>query len=93
MAKSIWKYTFNIKDSQAIYMPQGGKILTVQMQHFTPTLWVEIPDTSAPHEPVFIEVFGTGNAIMQDIGIDRSYIGTIQEADGILIWHIYQRHH
>ena len=81
----IFKYQLH---SDIIMMPKGAKILTVMMQGDVFCLWAEV-DQKAKLEERFIEKFGTGQEIPIDMGIDRSYIGTVQ--DGSFVWHFYER--
>lgn len=89
MIRTIHKYPIAIHDSKSVPMPRGAKIICCQAQFGQLSLWAEV-DPSAPYEPVFIEVFGTGHPMPE---ADRTYIGTVQMDEGFLIWHVYQLHH
>ena len=84
--KTIYKYPLAIADSQAIKVPGEAKILCVQLQMDTLTLWAQVDPNNIPSTRT-IEVFGTGHPM--DDGC-RSYIGTVQE--GSLVWHVFERH-
>jgi len=93
--KSIWKFPLKITDMQEVRMPEGAKILTVQIQGETPTLWAEVDTDGVPEERL-IEIVGTGNPMAYDMGnvlalevVERNYIATIQER--VFVWHIYER--
>jgi len=77
--QKIWKFDLNIfADSQAIRMPIGAEILTVQTQDGKPCLWAVVDaDSKALTEQRFIQVYETGQAMI-GIGLDRKYIATIQ---------------
>lgn len=83
---TIWKYPLLLGDSVTYWMPAGAMILTVQMQHGTPTLWALV-DPAAPLAPFELAVVGTGQVVP-----DRAvFISTVQMADGGLVWHIFRR--
>lgn len=84
---TIWKYQLEITDRQEITVPAEGIFLCAQTQHGIPCLWAEV-DPDKPHEKRIIRIIGTGNP-----GGDLStmnYLGTVQTANGQLIWHIYE---
>lgn len=85
---TIWKYELKVTDLQKIKMPITSKILTIQMQLGVPCLWAEVNTEEVLEEHRTIEMFGTGHEIPDH---NRTYIGTIQQANGKLIWHIYER--
>ena len=90
--KTIWKY--QLKPSrQGIELPEGYKILTVQIQNDIPCLWVLIDPEVTKKELVEIEVFGTGHDIFHIDGkTERKYIDTFQlHHGGALIFHVFQR--
>lgn len=84
--KTIFKYRIRITDEQAVSMPEGAQILTVQMQDRLPYLWA-IVDTNAVNHDRVIEVLGTGNPIPKTGS--RAYIGTVQERP--YVWHVFER--
>jgi hypothetical protein len=71
--------------TQHIHMPQGSKILTVQMQHGRPRIWALVCEAN-PIVTRVIKIFGTGHEF---VGDPDSYIGTFQEDDGALVWHVF----
>lgn len=85
--RTIFKYPIKVTDQQTVRMPQGAKILCVQLQFGGPCLWAEIED-SRPSEDRLIAVVGTGNPIPE--AAELSYVGTVQQAAGHLIWHVYE---
>lgn len=86
--KTIWKFPIYVIDSQPVKMPKGAEILTVQLQGNQPCIWAMVDDRAQP-ETRTIEVHGTGNAIRQDMGISRKYIGTFQAEP--FVWHVFER--
>lgn len=88
--KTIWKYQLETTDCQSIEMPKGAQILTAQFQGSFFCLWVLVNSLNVP-EKRFIEIFGTGNPIPQDIGLGRKYIATAQQPLMPLVWHVFER--
>lgn len=83
--KTIWKYPIDLINKQAVAMPKGAVILTVQMQDSTACLWAMVdPDKSL--ELRVIELYGTGHSLDND---DRGYIGTFQTQTG-LVFHVFE---
>lgn len=92
--KSIWKFPIEavLTDTFEIDMPIGAEILTVQMQRDVPCFWA-IVDPSVNRMTRRFRMVGTGHKF--DFGADRYdtaplYIGTIQMADGALVWHFFE---
>ena len=84
--KTIWKYEINIP-YQRLMIPKGGKVLTFQRQHESRCLWIEVDTETELEERVFI-AFGTGHPILGTENL--TYIGSIQEHNGALIWHLFE---
>lgn len=90
MKNTIWKFTLEVKDFQTLKMPVGSEILTVQSQNTHGQLWALVDPKEEIEERDF-EIFGTGNTIYCDMGVDRKYIGTYQIHGGQLGWHVFER--
>jgi len=88
--KSIWKFKLENSDTQSIEMPKNAKILTIQEQLGDICLWAMV-DTEKKTETRHFEIFGTGESIYCDMGIERKYIGTYQLREGRLVFHIFER--
>jgi len=89
--KTIWKYKVQVTDIFTIKnIPEEAQVLSVQIDQKDdmPYLWALVDDDNAPSERTF-EVFGTGNPIPVDMGIERVYIGTFQQ--GGFVWHLFER--
>jgi hypothetical protein len=89
MKKEIWKYTihpFTVK----VRMPEGAEILTVQIQNGVPCIWVLVNPENELEIRNF-EIFGTGQKIACDIGVERKYINTFQMENGSLVFHLFER--
>lgn len=82
---TIWKYPLKVIDKQIIKMPQGVRILTVQVQNGEPCLWAEVdPDNEL--QDVLIATRGTGNKYELSAA---SYIGTYQLRGDALVFHVF----
>ena len=84
--ETIYKYPLELKDDQTIEVPQGSKVLTVQVQDGKPCLWVLISDSEFKSIR-YIEMFGTGHSI--DRG-ERKYVGTFQLPEKGLVFHVFE---
>lgn len=91
MNTTIYKYPLAIEDEQQIEMPQGAKVLCVQMQNGTPYLWAEV-NPEAPMTKNTFYVRGTGHQLgkVATASIGCTYIGTFQMAGGSLVFHVYR---
>lgn len=87
--QQIWKFQLQLDDTQVITMPYAAKILCVQMQYGVPCLWVLCNMDDGKSDRT-IDIFGTGHSIT-DL-FTRTYIGTVQQMDGALVWHVFERH-
>ena len=84
--KKIFKYRIT-HPLDVISLPEGAEILCVQIQHELPCIWALV-DPDAPLVQRRFIIVGTG----QDISnVDSSnYIGTFQQAQSSLIWHLFE---
>lgn len=86
--RTVYKYPLEIADVQTVHMPRRAVILTVQNQGGKLCLWAELDNQEKVCERT-IEIFGTGHQIS---AVDnRVYIGTAQQLNGALVWHVYER--
>ena len=86
MAKAIWKYTTPVVDLLEISMPTGARVMTVQLQRDHVAMWA-IVDPEVERERRRFAFYGTGQPMPEDPG---AYVGTVQEADGVLVWHFFE---
>ncbi len=85
--QTIWKFQFNTTDEVNIKMPLGAEILTVQMQNGYPCLWAVVNPKNSLVDRNF-SIHGTGHPLpMRGVG---NYIGTYQQAEGALVWHLFE---
>ncbi len=84
-AVTIWKYPLPLSVGElTIKMPRDSKVLTVQVQHDRPCLWVMV-DPESPLEERIFRVFGTGQEISTDSRLH--YVGTWQR--NAFVWHLF----
>lgn len=87
MAKKIWKFSLDVTSESKITMPAGAQILCVQNQHGHPCIWALVDPENDREERSFF-IHGTGYRIQE--ADDISYIGTFQQANGDLVWHVFE---
>lgn len=89
---TIWKFELEFNDVTNISMPEGAEILTVQKDEKSnkPCIWALV-DTCNDNEERCFELFGTGQEIHFDMGVDREYIGTYQYQKGQFVGHVFER--
>ena len=85
--KTIWKFQFENKGMFGLDMPKGAEILTVQVQEGVPCIWAMV-DPGQEKENRIIVIHGTGHPVQQ--AGQKKYIGTYQECEGSLIWHVFE---
>jgi hypothetical protein len=83
---TIWKYILHIADEITIGMPEGAVVLSVQDQQGIACLWVKV-DPTKPKVNRDFAIFGTGHPINRD---RLHFIGTIQQHEGALVWHVFE---
>lgn len=89
MKKQIWKYQLVIDDDQHLRIPKGGEVLSIQVQHDVPCLWVLVEPEEEKETRVF-DMYGTGHPIDCD-DVERKFIGTFQSPTGMLVFHVFER--
>lgn len=83
----IWKWKLAMVDEQTIDVPEGARLLTVQIQDGAPQIWA-LHDERSPKCQRRIAIYGTGNPIPDDPG---DYIATFQMSKGALVFHAFER--
>lgn len=90
---AVWKFPAtrddDVEDQFSIDMPRGAEILAVQMQHGKPCIWA-LCDTEAKKEPRNFVWVGTGHEYPARFYQGLSYVGTIQQAGGNLVFHLFE---
>ncbi len=82
----VWKFPLLVHGKCSCYMPENAAILTVQSQNDRPFLWA-IVDPGAPMQLREFLIISTGESFT-DTGLE--YIGTYQQFDGELVWHVFE---
>lgn len=87
----IWKYRIPEYDGRGmitsrpvIDMPDGARILTLQLQDDEPTLWAVV-DPERVAAPRSFVIVGTGHPVPEDVG---DYVGSWQWPG--LVWHLFE---
>ncbi len=84
--RTIWKFPLLLQDHQTVKMPQFAKIISAQFQKGVLCLWALVDD-EAPLEPRQIVICPTGGTRPDQY---VNHIGTVQMANGDLVWHIFE---
>ncbi len=82
----IWKQILDIKDIQTIEVPNGAKMLDVQMQNGTLACWY-LCDEKNTKVTRNIAIYGTGEPLPYEVG---EYIGTFQVQRDSLVFHVFE---
>jgi hypothetical protein len=82
--KKIFKYVL-LEAVQKGELPTGAKILAVQVQQKDVCVWVLV-DPGAKPEPVTFHTIPTGQEFETS---GKEYIGTVQMAEGHLVFHVF----
>ena len=83
--KRIYKYPIPVEDLITINMPNGAKILTVQMQNSEPCIWALV-DIDEHKINKYFRLYGTGMEVPEGL----KYIGTFQMLNGGLVFHLFE---
>lgn len=70
---------------QTIEIPNGFKILSLQVQNDIPCMWVEV-NTENHKVMIHVITVGTGHPLPHT---DVVYVGTYQRFNGSLVLHVY----
>lgn len=84
----IYKYSVPVGGEFNILLPVNSKILCVQQQHFQLAMWAIVDVYTEEFERRKFQIYGTGHEI--DMDAVKQYIGTVQQADGNLVWHLFE---
>ena len=84
--KKIYKYPLTVEGKILLELPEGAEILTFQTQRDFLCIWALVnPD--APKVKREFRMYGTGHDVKED---GLKYIGTCQQFNGGLIWHLFE---
>ena len=84
----VYKYPLYIQDEVVVMMPNGARVLSVQVQNGRPCLWAAVDTNELTLEERWFRIAGTGHPIHDDV-VDR-FIGTIQMCEGSIVYHIFE---
>jgi hypothetical protein len=84
--QTIYKYPLKAEEWQLIEMPEGSKILCVQVQGGTPCIWV-LCNNVLPMTKRAIYIRATGGNC--EGMCTEDYIGTYQMLGGALVFHVF----
>lgn len=91
MYKRIYKYKLQITDKQEVKLPMDSLILSVHNVKDELCLYALInPDQPFIHKRI-IEIFGTGNDVRCDMGIERKFLGTVILQNNYFVAHVFER--
>ena len=82
--ETIYKYELAQAETQTIDMPEGAKVLTVQVQRGCPCLWALVESTN-PLVARHFRIYGTGHSF-----VHGEYIGSFQLMGGDLVFHVFE---
>lgn len=88
---TIYKYDVPRGGSFELELPPRAQILTVQVQHGEPRIWV-LGDTEEKLEVRYFKLIGTGQQYKIDPYKIERYIGTFQMGGGALVLHLFEMH-
>lgn len=87
MNKKMVIYKYTIAPETHINLPVDAKVLSVQMQHGSPRMWILYDDNAPKIERSFI-LLPTGD-IASAIEL-KEFIGTFQMHNGDYVWHLFE---
>jgi hypothetical protein len=88
MNRTIHKFTFEIADDFSVRIPEGARLLSVQVQHDIPQIWALV-NTEAPNVIRRFALRGTGHDCEGLASAD--FVGTFQLGCGALVFHLFDR--
>ena len=88
--KTVYKYGVGLQPTpQEVTLPEGARMLCVQMQHDTPQVWALVDPYANPVPCEFLWL-GTGHPAPDNM--ERySYVGTVQLRSGAFVFHLFWR--
>lgn len=87
--KTIYKYQIQIRDEFKLKLPIETQILSFQVQNGRPVLWVML-DPELEREERNFRIFRTGHPIQIAEEKSLHFIGTIQDENLSLVWHLFE---
>ena len=84
----IWRFPFHIEDRPVLSMPEGARVLCVQVVRGVPSIYALV-NADAPKALRAFRVFGTGHSHPQ-AAYPEKYVGTLQLVQGELTFHVFE---
>lgn len=81
----VFKYPIDLIEYFNVNIPNGGVLLSFQVQEGVPMLWALVDENRQLEQRKF-RVAGTGHPITDNI---KAFVGTIQMESG-LVWHLFE---
>ena len=92
--KTIYKYELTLMPcssiTEPVIMPCDARYLHVDTQNGGIFIWAEVDTELSLVEHTF-EIYGTGQEICEDIGIEREHINSLIIRERNLVLHVYHR--
>lgn len=85
----IFKYEVPLLDKFELEMPVDSEILSFQSQNGNIMLWVLV-DPGCLSETRRFKLLSTGSDIDMDVDETNKFIGTVQQLNGNLVWHLFE---
>jgi hypothetical protein len=85
----IWKWEIPIQSSYTLRLPEGAKILSVQLQRESCCLWA-LCSPGAEMVSREIAIYGTGMAVNIPTGRCPVHISTFQTPGGAIVFHAFE---
>lgn len=87
----VYKYPLSLREV-TVEMPKNARIVLVNHQKGTPTIWAQVDTGEPPEKRTFI-VYGTGQAMPEFDWMDHvgSYVEHSEEEVTDFVWHVYER--
>ena len=86
--KIIYKYPLKVTDEQTLELPYGAQVLCCQVQDGEPQLWALVDSKATPLVGRTFRIYGTGHEV-DHVG-HLKYVGTFQQLEGRLVWHVFE---
>lgn len=85
----IFKYELRVTDDQVVSMPEGSKILRVEVQAGKPYIWALVNPEVTPIDRKIV-TRGTGHEIDSDYLESLTYLGTYYLSGNALVFHVFE---
>lgn len=85
--RTVWKYEIPMHGVAQfeLLIPVPAKVVHVEMQGITPTMWIEL-NPESPSFPKHFSIVGTGH----QIPVNAAHVGSWQMEGGRFVFHLYE---